>query len=195
VQDEPGPAPVFYFDFMSPLAYLAAERVVQVLPRAEWIPVRARDLPTAEEFEAFRCEADRDAFRENIERAATRRGLQPVRWPDPFPFDSDLALRAATYAKHIGRVVAFSLAAFRQAFAGGRDLAVVENVLIAASACEMHPAAVLRGVDLRSVRAALGAATAVAVEREVRDVPAVWLPDGRVFHGDDGLDSAAAAMS
>ena len=62
---------------------------------------------------------------------------------------------AATYAKQIGRAVAFSLAAFRQAFAGGRDLGDQDTVLIAAAACEMHPAAVLKGIRLRSVSAAL----------------------------------------
>ena len=46
---------------------------------------------------------------------------------------------AATYAKQFGRAVAFSLAAFRQAFAGGRDLGDEITVLIAAAACEMHP--------------------------------------------------------
>ena len=57
----------------------------------------------------------------------------------------------ATYAKRIGRAVAFSLAAFRQAFAGGRDLGDESTVLIAAAACEMHPTAVLKGIGLRSV--------------------------------------------
>ncbi len=52
----------------------------------------------------------------------------------------------------IGRVVPFAQAAFRQAFAGGRSLADPDNVLIAAAACEMHPQAVLRGAELRSVR-------------------------------------------
>ena len=48
--------PAFYFDLGSPEAYLAAERVLQVLPTtAEWIPVLARDLPGAESWEAFRC--------------------------------------------------------------------------------------------------------------------------------------------
>ncbi len=42
--------------------------------------------------------------------------------------------------------MAFSLAAFRQAFAGGRDLEQEGTVLIAAAACEMHPAAVLKGI-------------------------------------------------
>ena len=59
-------------------------------------------------------------------------------------------MRAATYAKQIGRTVAFALAAFRQAFAGGRALDA-DNVLIAAAACEMHPAAVLKAIELRSV--------------------------------------------
>ena len=52
---------------------------------------------------------------------------------------------AATYAKHIGRAVAFSLAAFRQAFAGGRDLGDEGTVLIAAAACEMHPDGAAQG--------------------------------------------------
>ena len=61
-------------------------------------------------------------------------------------------MRAATYAKSIGRTVPFAQAAFRQAFAGGRSLAEIDNVLIAAAACEMHPAAVLKGAELQSVR-------------------------------------------
>ena len=60
-------------------------------------------------------------------------------------------MHAATYAKQIGRTVPFALAAFRQAFAGGRALDA-DTVLIAAAACEMHPAAVLKAIDLRSVR-------------------------------------------
>ena len=65
----------------------------------------------------------------------------------------------ATYAKQIGRAVAFSLAAFRQAFAGGRALDE-DTVVIAAAACEMHPRAVLQALGRRSVAAALDAATA-----------------------------------
>ena len=56
-------------------------------------------------------------------------------------------MRAATFAQKSGRAVAFSLAAFRQAFAGGRDLAETDNVLIAAAACELHPNAVLKAIE------------------------------------------------
>ena len=190
------PAPAFYFDLRSPECYLAAERVLQVLPvSAEWIPIDSARLPAADTLEGFRCETDREAFFERIARTAQRRGLQPLRWPQPFPFDSAFAMRAATYAKQIGRTVPFALAAFRQAFAGGRDLSVPDNVLIAAAACEMHPTAVLKGAGLRSIATRLEEATALAEKRGVRDVPAVWLPGGRVFAGDDALDAAASGLS
>ena len=58
---------------------------------------------------------------------------------------------AATYARSIGRVVAFSLAAFRQAFAGGRALSSDDAVVIAgvaAARCTRRrssPAARTRG--------------------------------------------------
>ena len=186
--------PAFYFDLGSPDAYLLAERVLQAMPVAtEWIPVRAADLPGAESFDAFRCAQEREIILDGFRAAAERRGLQPLRWPEPFPFDSTLAMHAATYAKQIGRTVPFALAAFRQAFAGGRALDA-DTVLIAAAACEMHPAAVLKAVELRSVRDELARATAAAADRGVRDVPAVAV-GAEVFHGDAGLPAAARAAA
>jgi len=181
----------FYFDLGSPLAYLAAERVLQKMPGpCEWQPVLARRLAGAESFEAFRCRDDEEVFRLNVERRARELGVQAVRWPDPFPFDSELAMRAATYAKSIGRAVAFAQAAFRQAFAGGRSLAEPDNVLIAAAACEMHPSAVLKALELDSVAEQLAAATTAAVRAGVNDVPAVRV-DARVVHGERELERAA----
>jgi 2-hydroxychromene-2-carboxylate isomerase len=157
-------SPAFFFDLASPAAYLAAERALQVLPGVEWVPVLARELPGPA----------RAVAADEIERAAAEHGLQPLRWPDPFPFDSLFAMRVATYAKQIGRTVPFAQAAFRQAYAGGRSLAEPDNVVIAAAACEMHPAAVMKAAELRGVRAALEEATARAAALGVRDVPAVW---------------------
>ncbi len=191
----PDPDAAFYFDLASPLAYLAAERVLHTMPVAtEWQPVLARELPAAESFEAFRCRDDEDIFRLELERRATELGLQQLRWPEPFPFDSEFAMRVATYAKSIGRIVAFAQAAFRQAYAGGRALDDPDNVLIAAAACEMHPSAVLKGAELRSVGEQLSAATAVAAALGVIDVPAVRVGD-RVFHGERALREAAMHAS
>ncbi len=182
----------FYFDLASPLAYLAAERVLHTMPGpCEWQPVLASELPGAESFEAFRCREDEDIFRLEVERRARELGLQQLRWPDPFPFDSEFAMRVATYAKSIGKVVAFAQAAFRQAFAGGRPLDALDNVLIAAAACEMHPAAVQKGAALRSVGEGLRAATAAATEHGVTDVPAIRVAE-RVFLGERSLEEAAS---
>jgi 2-hydroxychromene-2-carboxylate isomerase len=188
----PEPDAAFYFDLASPLAYLAAERILHTMPIAcEWQPVLARELSGAESFEAFRCRREQDIFSMELERRVGELGLQELRWPNPFPFDSALAMRAATYAKSIGRVVAFAQAAFRQAFAGGHSLQDTDHVLIAAAACEMHPSAVLKGAALRSVGEQLQAGTAAAAALGVSDVPAVRVGT-RVFHGERSLEQAAA---
>jgi 2-hydroxychromene-2-carboxylate isomerase len=136
----------FFFDLGDPRAYVAAERLITIDPSREWVPARS-DV-------ALRCAHEGDALREDVGREVVALGLQPLRWPDPFPFDSEQALLVATYAKSIGRIVAYSLAAFRQAFAGGHALDET-HVLLAASACEMHPRAVLKALESGRVRAQL----------------------------------------
>ncbi len=195
--EEPDPEgpPAFYFDFRDPESYLAAERVIRALPVATpWVPIDASRLPGPHAWDGFRCGDDASAARERIARTAAERGLQPVRWPAEVPFDSTRALRAAWYAKGLGRVVSFSLPAFRQAFAGGHDLSSEAFVLIAASASEMHPRAILQALERAPIAAALAAATDRAIERGVRTTPAVWTGD-RVFHGDAGIDEAAAHLA
>ena len=177
----------FYYDLCSPDAYLAAERVVGVLGSVpEFVPVRIGGPG------GFRCAEEEAIYRSDVERRAAAYGLMPVRWPDEFPADSEWAMLVATYAKQTGRVVAYSRAAFRQAFAAGRDLGERDSVLIAAAAAEMHPAAVQKAAGLKGTRARLDAATEAAWAAGVRDVPAVRVGE-RVFHGDRELDAAAAA--
>jgi 2-hydroxychromene-2-carboxylate isomerase len=172
--------PRFYYDLASPESYLVAERALHALGTVpEWIPVDLGGF-------AFRCAEEVMSYREDIERRAAALGVMPIRWPDPFPGDVDWAMRAATYAKWIGRGVAFSLAALRQAFAAGRDLSVRDNVLIAAAACEMHPAAVIKGAELESTRRALDEARERALADGVDAVPAIWA-DGRVLAGERAI--------
>ena len=186
--------PIFYYDLSSPEAYLAAERSASVLGTVpEWQPVRLSGL-RAGEVGPFRCGAEVDAYREDIGRRVVFYGLQPLRWPEPFPADSEWAMLAATYAKQIGRAVAFSLAAFRQAYAAGRDLGDPDTVMLAAAACEMHPAAVTKGAALASIKRRLDEATDAAADAGVLEVPAVRVGT-RVFHGDRELEAAAAALA
>src|SRR3954449_11742507 len=124
--------PVFYYDLASPEAYLTAERCAGVLGTVpEWQPVLLSGL-RAGELGPFRCAAEVDAYREDIERRAVLARVQPLRWPDPFPPDAEWAMLVATFAKQIGRAVAFSLAAFRQAYAAGHDLGDPDTVILPA---------------------------------------------------------------
>lgn len=182
--------PAFYFDLASLEAYLSAERILSLMPApVEWVGVGASGLAAPSD-PATQVELARD-------RIASR-GLQELRLPDPFPFDSRRPMLAATYARQIGRAVPFALAAWRQSFAAGRTLDD-DGIAIAGSSCEMHPTALLKAIETATVADELEAAGALAREREVRDVPAVWVPgqDGEpdlVFHGDDELEAAAAAV-
>jgi 2-hydroxychromene-2-carboxylate isomerase len=115
-----------------------------------------------------------------------------VRWPATWPPDSRRALLAATYAKGAGRATAFSLAAFRQAFAAGRDLGDEATIVLAGAACELHPRALLTGIASRAVADALDRATASAAAAGARALPALLVGDA-LFDGDDALDRAVAA--
>ena len=180
--------PAFFYDLASPDAYLAAERVVDVLGTVpEFVPVR---IGGAERVPLRRGGGRSSAPRSSAARPPT--GCCRCAGRPSSPADTDWAMLVATYAKQTGRVVAFSMAAFRQAFAAGRDLGDRDTVLIAAAAAEMHPAAVLKGAELRGTRARLDAATAAARAAGVRDVPAV-LVGGRVFHGDRSSSGGARA--
>jgi 2-hydroxychromene-2-carboxylate isomerase len=103
-------------------------------------------------------------------------------------------MRVATFATEIGRGVSLPLAAFRQAFAAGRDLSDPENVFIAAASAELHPRALKAAVERDSVKAKLRAATEEAGDAGVIGVPSVAVGD-EVFWGDDRLAEAAAAAA
>jgi 2-hydroxychromene-2-carboxylate isomerase len=176
--------PVFYYDLGDPDCYLLGERVMsELMVVPEWEPVLGRELGLSP------SPGEPPGLRDRI----AAQGLQPLRWPAPWPPDTERAMLAATYAKHIGRAVAYSLAAFRQAFAGGRDLGDEGTVLIAAAACEMHPVALLKGMSLRSVTTGLATATTGAREAGVGALPAIAVAE-QIFTGPDCLTAANHAL-
>jgi 2-hydroxychromene-2-carboxylate isomerase len=186
--------PVFYFDLGSPYSYLAAERVNHVLPAVPvWQPVLLGAIFQARGYGSWSETEEREAGMAEVERRARERGLPEIRWPDPWPGNTLTAMRAAIFAQQSGRTVAFALAAFRQAFAAGRDLSDVDNVLLAAAACELHPRAVLKGIEMQSVKDKLRAATDEAIARGVTGVPSIAVGE-QVFWGDDRLEEAAAGI-
>ncbi len=191
--------PVFYFDLGSPYAYLAAERINPLFVEAIGLPPIWQPILLGGLFSEFGRDSwangpGRGAGIAEVERRGSAYGIPPIRWPDPWPGNTLYAMRVATFAKEIGKAVSFSLAAFRQAFAGGRDLTDPENVMIAAAACELHPRAVETSAERDSVKARLKEATAEAAGLGVQGVPAVVV-GSEVFWGDDRLEDAAEAAS
>jgi 2-hydroxychromene-2-carboxylate isomerase len=190
---------VFYFDLGSPYAYLAAERVSGLFAEAsleqpEWRPILLGGLFRRFGRDSWANGPGREEGIAEVERRAACYGLPPLAWPDPWPGNTLLAMRAATFAKQTGRAVSFALAGFRQAFAAGRDLTEPENVMIAAAACELHPRALLKAVETRAVKDALIEATERAGDEGVTGVPALVV-DGRAHWGDDRLEEAVEAAS
>jgi 2-hydroxychromene-2-carboxylate isomerase len=190
----PADQPIFYYDLGSPYSWLAAERIHQVLPQvAVWQPILLGGIWQQTGGGSWARTDKRDEGMREVERRAQSYGLLPVRWPDDWPTNTLKAMRAAVFAQQTGRAVAFSLAAFRQAFAAGKDLEDLDNVLIAAAACELHPNAVLKAIELQSTKDRLRDATREAYDRGVRGVPSVVVGD-HVFWGDDRLEEAAVAL-
>ncbi len=190
---------VFYFDLGSPYAYLTAERVSALFTEAgleqpEWQPVLLGGLFQRFGRDSWANGPRREEGIAEVERRACAYGLPPISWPDPWPGNTLFAMRVATFAKQTGRTVSFSLAAFRQAFAAGRDLSDPDNVLIAAAACELHPKALLKAVETSIVKDALREATDRGAELGVRGVPSLVVA-GEVFWGDDRVEEAVEAAS
>ena len=179
--------PVFYYDLGSPQCYLVGETIMSTLPVVpEWEPVLASRIAASESAE--------DPDRAELEQLIGELGLQAMLWPTRWPPDSTRAMLAATYAKKVGRGVAFSLAAFRQEFAGGRDIGDEDTVLIAGAACEMHPVALTKGIELRSTAQALQTAGERAVDAGVRSLPAIQVGND-IYRGGEALSQAASALS
>lgn len=191
----------FYYDFNSPYSYLAAERISGLFAEAgaeqpDWQPISFGHVLKHTGRRPWSFEADRAEDFAEIQRRADDRGLPRIVYPKGWPIDnySLNPIRAAIYAKESGRVVSFSLAAFRQVFAAGRSLKDMDNVLIAAAACELHPNAVTKGVETASVKEKLRAATEEAIESGVEGIPTVAV-GGKLFWGDDRLEEGARAAS
>jgi 2-hydroxychromene-2-carboxylate isomerase len=198
-----GARATFFYDFSSPYSYLAAERISGLFAEAgteqpEWQPISFGHLLQASGRTPWSMQPDgpNPENLEQIQRRAAERGLPEVRYPKGWPVEnySLNAIRAAVYAKESGKVVSFSLACFRQVFAAGRDMSDVDNVLIAAAACELHPNAVLKGIETESVKKKLQAATDRAIDLGVEGIPTIAIGT-ELFWGDDRLEEAVRAAN
>lgn len=186
----------FYFDLGSPYGYLAAERLSTVLPEpVEWKPVLLGGLfqLTGRSSWALGDYRRRQAGMAEIERRARRYGLPPVHWPDPFPGNTLVAMRAATFAFAAGRGREFTFQAYRDAFERGEDLSRLGNVLRAGRQAGIDPDELEAATRDPQIKQRLRDATDTAYELGVIGVPTIAVDD-EMFWGDDRLEDAAAHL-
>ena len=118
-----------------------------------------------------------------VERRAADYGLPPIRWPDPWPRNTLFAMRAATFAKEIGRdgvVLAGGVSP------GVRGRARPRRVATTCCSPRRRPSSTRarwsRPTERDSVKSALREATDRAGDLGVRGVPAVVV-DGECLLG------------
>jgi 2-hydroxychromene-2-carboxylate isomerase len=187
----------FYFDLGSPFAYLAASRLQTLLPEpVTWQPVLLGGLfkLTGRSSWALGDFRRRQAGMADIERRAHAYGLAPMRWPDPWPADYLVAMRATTYAFAVGSGREFAMQAYRDAFEGGAELSVAEHVFESAERAGLDAAAVRAGAQDPEIKRTLRDATDRAYDRGVFGVPTIAIGD-ELFWGDDRLEDAAAHLA
>jgi 2-hydroxychromene-2-carboxylate isomerase len=190
------PRVTFYFDLGSPYAYLAAERLPSMLAEpVDWQPVLLGGLfkLTGRSSWALADHRRRRAGMAEIERRARAYALPPIRWPDPWPTDYLLAMRATMFAFARGRGREFSMEAFRTAFRAGRDLSVPGHVSEVAERCGLDRGEAEAAIADEEIKRALRAATDRAHALGVIGVPTIAIDDA-LFWGEDRLGDASAHL-
>ena len=186
----------FYFDFNSPYAWLAAERIDRFVPGAEWkpiaFPILLHRLGTLDE--AMR--RSRTPVVEEVSRRAAERGLPSFNPPPSWPLESWslLPLRAALHAGDAGRLREYCDAVFRAMFVEARPVTELTAVLDAAGEAGLVSAEVEDAVERDEIKDRLKANTDEAFERGVTGIPTVAIGD-ELFWGDDRLEEAAEAVA
>jgi 2-hydroxychromene-2-carboxylate isomerase len=185
---------IFYFDFNSPYAYLAAERIDGLIPGAEWKPIAFPILLNQIGRLESALARDPRAVLEVVSPRAAERGLPPVTPPDGWPVQTwSLApLRAGLFADEHGRLKEFSAAAFGKVFVESLSLTEVNNLLAAAREAGLDPDEVEEAIERPDIKQRLKDHTDEALAKGVTGIPTVAIGD-ELFWGDDRLDEAAAA--
>ena len=190
-----GAAPaVFYYDFNSPYAYLAAERIDDLIPGAEWRPIAfAILLAGLGRLERVLEGLDPGPVANEIAGRAGGRRLPPFAPPEGGHSRHGCSPRCVPVAAQRGKLHEFSSAAYRKSFVESRSLADLDNALAAARDVGLEPDEVRKGIERRAIKDRLKRNTEQARARGLTGIPTVAVGD-ELFWGDDRLEEVAAAV-
>ena len=181
---------IFYYDFNSPYAYLAAERLDEFVADAEWRPIAfAILLNQLGELDKRLTNLNTAPIVEEVDARVSDRGLPAFAPPDVWPVQSWslTPLRAALVADELGRQREFGLAAFRKSFVESRSLADLDTVLDAAREAGLDPDQIAEGIQRPEIKERLKQNTDEAIARGVTGIPTVAIGD-ELVRGDDRLE-------
>lgn len=84
--------PRFYFGAISPYSWFAAERIVDLVPEAQWRPVFAGGLFRSAGRVSWGVTSRREERMADCQRRAAEHCLGPIAWPDGWPGNDVLLL-------------------------------------------------------------------------------------------------------
>ena len=188
----------FYFDFISPYAFIAWTQVHAIAERngrsVQAIPVLFAALLDAHgtkgpaEVPAKRIYTFRDAYRK-----AHRLGLPALRPPPSHPFNPLLALRVASLLFTPAEQRRLIDVLYAATWTEGTGIETPEAVAAAAQEAGFDGEALVRAAQQPEAKQRLREATAQAVARGVFGVPTVLVED-EIFWGTDGLEHVEACL-
>lgn len=184
----------FYFDFSSPYAYLASERIEAIAARQgaelRWKPMLLGAIfkvtggaPLTESIGPKAAYSVHD-----FARSARFHGV-PFQMPSPFPVGTVAAARAAIWALNERPAQASALVhgLFRAYFVEGRNIGEPETVIAIGTECGIDPQALAAGLQDPLVKDMLKAQVETAIVRGVFGAPFIFVGD-EAFWGNDRLD-------
>jgi 2-hydroxychromene-2-carboxylate isomerase len=183
----------FYFDFISPYAYVGWNRIHTVAKkndcRLHAIPVLFAALLSAHgtkgpaEVPAKRVYVFKDAYRK-----AHQAGLPPLVPPPSHPFNPLFALRACTAVADEAERTTLVSAIYRAVWGGGGGADTEDKVLRIATDAGLDGARIVEHARTPETKDALRRSTDEAIAKGVFGVPTM-IADGELFWGVDALDA------
>lgn len=182
----------FYFDFVSPYAYLAWRRAPVLLGPGALRPAAVLLGPIlAHHGQLGPAEiAPKRAFtiRDTLRRAAEA-GV-PLVWPARHPFRSVLATKCVHATDERARPALVD-ALFAASWGRGGDLEDEQTVKAAVAEAGLSADGIVERALSKEVGATVRAVVASAIERGVFGVPTLFDEEGELFFGDDQLPRIA----